>query len=147
MSGSATASMSPARWLWALLVLFSVRVLAQLVQHLHPVSWLPAFERWQGSALPYPVLLASQLAIVCCAAVIARRVGRGGARSRRLGGVLLVLGSAYFAVMGARLGLSQSLLDGHPWFGKPLPAFFHLVLAGYILVLGRYHWRTDRGGA
>jgi hypothetical protein len=29
------------------------------------------------------------------------------------------------------------------WFAKPLPALFHMVLAGYVLTLGHYHRRHD----
>lgn len=46
-------------WLSILLCLFICRVLAQLLQVTYPVSWLPEVQHWQGSSLPYPVLLAS----------------------------------------------------------------------------------------
>ena len=47
-------------WLLALTVLFvQWRVLAQAVQSVgrSPVAFLPPFDAWQGSALPYPLLL------------------------------------------------------------------------------------------
>lgn len=44
--------------------LFLSRIIGQLIQYFYPVAWLPALESWQGSALPYGFLLASQLIIL-----------------------------------------------------------------------------------
>lgn len=130
--------------LWTLLVLFGLRVLAQLVQYTDPVGFLPSFERWQGSGLSYPVLLGSQLVIVAVLACVALRLSRGRLAPRReLGVVLLIVGGVYFGVMALRLVLGLALLTQWPWFAKSLPAFFHMVLAGYILVIGHYHWASQ----
>lgn len=134
--------------LWSLFALFLFRVLAQLVQYVTPVDFLPPFERWQGSGLSYPLLLGSQIVILAVmgwgAAV---SIGRGMVRVRRATGAwLLVLGSLYFVSMAARLVLGFTLLTDSAWFAKTLPAFFHLVLAAFILVVGHFHWtRSERG--
>ncbi|MCY4625892.1 MAG: hypothetical protein OXC99_12960 [Chloroflexi bacterium] len=47
-------------WMLALTALFVARVLAQALQWVSPVSFLPSFDAWQGSSLPYPALFASQ---------------------------------------------------------------------------------------
>jgi chromate transport protein ChrA len=129
-------------WLWSLMALFCLRVTGQLVQALAPLQVLPAFEHWQGSRLPYPVLLGAQLVIVGIMVRVALRFSRGRVSpSRRLGTALLAIGVLYFVVMALRLMLGLSVLSHLPWFAKVIPAFFHLVLAGYILVVGAYHWR------
>jgi hypothetical protein len=90
--------------LWSLFALFLFRVLAQLIQYVTPVIFLPPFERWQGSGLSYPVLLGSQIAILAVMGWGAVRIGCVGSRVRRATGVwLLVLGSLYFLSMGVRL--------------------------------------------
>jgi hypothetical protein len=50
-----------------------------------------------------------------------------------------VLGVLYFGSMSARLVLGLAVFSDVAWFAKPLPALFHLVLAGYVLTLGHYH--------
>ena len=41
--------------------------------------------------------------------------------------------------MLARLLLGFTLLTHVRWFASPLPAFFHLVLAAYVLLFGYVH--------
>jgi len=131
-----------ATWLIGLSALFSLRVLGQLIQVLSPVSFLPALESWQGSSIPYWALLGIQLAIIALVVILARRIHYGRLiPNRRIGCILLILGAVYFTVMLARLVLGLTVLSGHPWFAKPIPAFFHLVLAGMVLTIGHYHWR------
>jgi len=133
--------------LWSLFFLFLLRVLAQLVQFSSPVGFIPPFERWQGSGLSYPVLLGSQLVILVAMGWGAARFTHGGVCARRAVGTwLLVLGSLYFISMAARLVLGLTLLADSAWFSKTLPAFFHLVLASYILVAGHFHWARSKQG-
>jgi len=129
-------------WLFGLSALFSLRVLGQLIQVAFPVGFLPALEAWQGSSIPYGVLLGIQVAIIALVLLLARRIRYGTLiPNRRMGGILLTLGAVYFTVMLARLVLGLTVLSDHPWFAKPIPAFFHLVLAGMVLTIGHYHWR------
>ena len=44
--------------LGALLAAFVLRVIAQLVQLIAPVAWLPPFTAWDSGALPYGVVSA-----------------------------------------------------------------------------------------
>ncbi len=126
--------------LWMLWTLFGFRVLGQLLQYLHPVSFLPPFEDWQGSALPYRVLLSVQGVILLVLARIASGVSSGAVRPRlSLGYCLHGFAGLYLLIMTTRLALGLSVLAGHPWFDKPVPTLFHFVLATYLLVLARYH--------
>ncbi len=125
-----------------LLVCFVGRVVAQIVQGLSPVSGLPPFEQWQSGALPYPLLLASQLLIIVVAAGVIGRLRRGLLRpSRPTGLVLLVLGLIYAAVMAGRLVIGLTLAPDHYWFAARLPTVFHLVLAAFLLVCAHFHLR------
>lgn len=131
-------------WLWLLTALFAFRVLAQFVQHVAPVSVLPPFAAWHSAALPYPVLLASQIVILALMVRLALRYTQGHARRHPwVGRWLLGIGLAYFGLMLVRLVLGQTVLAGHPWFGQVIPAVFHLVLASFLLSLGAWH-RTGR---
>lgn len=125
----------------ALLALFCFRVGAQLVQAVDAVPFLPPFWDWQGSALSYPLLLGAQFAIITGFALIIRLVARGGLAPRcwQVHGCLL-FGAAYFGVMAVRLAAGMTVLAQNPWFAKPLPALFHLVLASFVLVFGHYLW-------
>jgi len=127
-------------WLWLLTTLFAFRVAAQLVQYAGPAGFLPPFESWQGSGLSYPLLLGSQLVILAFMTWGIRAVSRRARASRRVGRWLIALGSVYFGSMSARFVLGLTMLADVHWFAKPLPAFFHMVLAGYVLALGHYHW-------
>lgn len=132
-------------WVVAALTLaFAFRVTGQAVQRWAPVSVLPAFDDWQGSGLPYPVLLAFQVAIVVLAAVVTVRMSRG---SRLIGQrwivPVLLAGIVYFAVMFARLVLGFTVLADSSWFNRPIPSAFHLVLATQLMLIAAYQHHRD----
>lgn len=126
--------------LWILTFLFCLRVLGQLIQQISPLPWLPNLEEWQGSALPYWLLLTIQLAIIAVMVLSVRRYTSGNlVRRPAQGKWLLSLGTIYFVVMAGRLVIGWTLPSAGPWFHKPIPAIFHLVLASFILLLGAHH--------
>ena len=128
-----------------LTALFVLRVCAQLLQALFPVGWLPEFEAWQSGVLPYPVLLAAQLAIIGFMSFVLNRVRNGTIRARPWKyRVCLVFGGAYFAVMAFRWVAGLTIPADQAWFAKSLPAFFQLVLASFILLLGLHIRRRKR---
>ena len=128
-----------------LTALFVLRVCAQLLQALYPVGWVPEFEAWQSGVLPYPVLLAIQFGIVGLMSFVLHRVRNGNIRARLWKyRVCLVFGGAYFAVMAFRWLAGLTFLADQAWFAKSLPAFFHLVLASFILLLGLHIRRRIR---
>ncbi len=128
--------------LWVLLGLFCFRVTAQLIQALAPVSLLPAFEAWHSRALPYPLLVATQLVIITVYAWIAWGIQAGRTQpDRRLGRWLLGLGGVYFAFMLVRLVLGATV-SPQTWFDAPIPTVFHLVLAAFLLVVGNFHFAS-----
>lgn len=125
--------------------LFGLRVAAQFVQSASPTRLLPPFDAWQGSRLDYPLLLTSQVLILAAMVWGTRAVYRRARVRESVGRWLVVLGAVYLAFMGARLVLGLTVLVAVAWFAEPLPALFHMVLAGYVLTFGHYHAR-QRGG-
>ncbi len=77
---------SHGRWLWVLLGAFLVRVAAQPVAELTGWGWLPPFAAWQSGALPYPLLLVSQLLLAAAMAYAAAGVARRRTRPRPAAG-------------------------------------------------------------
>ncbi|MDX1512385.1 MAG: hypothetical protein R3174_01465 [Gammaproteobacteria bacterium] len=127
-----------ARWLWILTALFAFRVTAQPLSLVWDV--LPSFGHWQSGALPYGWLLFFQVLILGLMLRISYRHARGRvAASHRLGIWLCLAGGIYFGLMALRLVLGQTLMQGHFWFDRPLPTVFHLVLAAFLLTVGRFH--------
>lgn len=129
-AGRAVSTRSKLRW--GLTALFLLRILAQPLADRIPA--LPPFDAWQGSRLPYPLLLASQLVIL--ALMVWGNLRAPGLRTQpRLARVLTIVGAAYFATMFVRLGVGLLWADAPVWFQRPLPAFFHLVLASWVLLI------------
>jgi uncharacterized protein len=126
--------------LWSLSLLFFLRVIGQLIQQTNSVAWLPQLGAWQGSSLPYGFLLLSQLIILAVMLRIAQQHSRACVQKNpKKGKWLMLLGGAYFAGMAARLVIGVADLSLHPWFQKFIPAFFHLVLATFVLLLAAFH--------
>ena len=123
-------------------LLFSFRVGAQAWQHWHPVSWLPPDESFQGSAMPYGLLLASQLLILALMLRVCLRIFHGGfAPHANRGRALLALGVLYLVAMLMRLGIGIAVPEASPWFRAWLPTAFHFVLAAFLIGLARLHLR------
>ena len=131
--------------LWLLCLLFALRVLGQGIQFWTTVPWLPGFESFQGSGMPYWALLSAQALILVVLAHTSWRVQRGMVQPRReRGGVLLRLGGIYLA--GSLGRIAVGLIPGTSgWFRAWIPGAFHVVLACYVVTLGVYHVRLSHG--
>jgi len=136
--------------MWFLTAAFACRVSAQLLVLSYPELPLPAFERWHSEVLSYPILVAFQLAILLMLGFLSHRVFShqlipNSKRANRL----LVFGATYFLIMLFRLCVSLSVihlpgLSDLAWFQRPLPSFFHLVLASFILILARCYLTGEK---
>jgi hypothetical protein len=125
---------------WSLSALFAVRVLGQAVQRWVPQPSLPPFEAFQGSRLPYWLLLSFQLVILAVMGRVAWRVQVNRlAPSRRVGLWLAGAGAGYMALALGRIAIGLAVTDAHAWFTTWIPAFFHVVLAGFVLAVSLYH--------
>jgi len=101
--------------LWSLSFLFALRLLGQAVQRWAPQDFLPVFGAFQGSELPYWLLLSAQLAWA---------------------GVIYMAGSL------ARIAVGLAVPAAPDWFRTWIPAVFHVVLAAYVLTLALCHRRV-----
>lgn len=128
--------------LWTLTLFFAARVAAQAWQRWAPLSFMPPFDAFQGSNLPYWLLLPVQLVILGAMAYVSWRVHAGRlAASRRLGIWLAWAGALYMAITIGRVAVGLLVPEAPPWFSTWIPAFFHVVLAGFVLAVSVYHLR------
>jgi hypothetical protein len=143
---------SVAALLWALTALFTVRVLGQAVQRWWPQSFLPPFNSFQGSGLPYPLLLTAQIVILGLMRRTALRVRAGTLRPSPA--QLKALAWFAFVYMGGsmlRIVIGILVPAAPAWFTTWIPAFFHLVLAAFVTALalhisyGMPNSASDRG--
>ncbi len=129
--------------LWLLTIVFALRVAGQALQRWAPQPFLPPFDAFQGSNLPYWLLLSAQLAISMVMIVVARRVQTGSLDpSARAGTVLMWTGSIYMTASVGRIVVGLFVPAAPPWFSTWIPAVFHVVLAAYVLTLAYYHRRA-----
>ncbi len=129
--------------LWMLTILFAMRVFGQALQRWAPQPFLPPFDAFQGSNLPYWLLLSVQLVILVVMIVVARRVQTGLlAPSARAGTVLALVGWIYMTLSVGRIAVGLSAPAAPAWFSTWIPAVFHVVLAAYVLTLAHYHRRA-----
>jgi len=142
MDSDSRRAKSYAPWLWSLTGLFALRVAAQPLA----LIWdgLPRFDVWHSQTLPYGWLLFSQIVILGLMVYVTLRCSSGRVPvSRGRAWVFLTLGGLYLTVMIARLVLGMTAMQGDPWFDRPLPTVFHLVLACFLIVVGTFHRRAS----
>jgi hypothetical protein len=126
--------------LWTLSFLFALRVLAQAVQRWLPQSFLPPFGQFQGSNLPYPVLLSAQILILAAMLRYSWKAQRAElTASRRVSKTLFWCGAIYMGGSVARIAIGLAISIAPPWFSAWISAVFHLVLAAFVLTLAWTH--------
>lgn len=126
--------------------LFALRVVGQLVVVVAAPRWLPPMEGWQSGLLPYPVLLAAQLAIIAAQVGVVAAVARGGdalANGGLLGlepsgqaRLLVVLAAAYATGMAYRARRRLRFERPRWWSRGTIPIVFHFVLATFLAAWG-----------
>ena len=125
--------------------LFGLRVAGQAVQFWMPQSFLPPFDAFQGSSLSYSTLLLTQLLILALMLTTCLRFGfRISVPDRRFGHGLAWFGGIYMVGSVARLAVGIAVPSAPAWFSAWISAFFHLVLAGFVLTAAHYHLRYAR---
>ncbi len=137
--------------LWALLLLFVLRVTGQLVVAARQPTWLPPMDEWMSGLVPYPQLVITQAAIIVLLSWTCVQFSRGHGLlvrpSRRLGKGARVFGSLYLGSMLLRYVVRMALCPEERWFGGSIPIVFHCVLATYVLLFARHHATQARGVA
>jgi hypothetical protein len=134
--------------LWALLFLFILRVSGQLLVALGWGWFLPPMAEWYSGLLSYRWLLPSQLIIIALYGKVCLDFTRGAGffmkARRRVSVWLLGFGALYFASMVVRYILTMWLYPQRRWTGGCIPIVFHLVLAAFILLVGRDYYVRSR---
>lgn len=126
--------------LYLLASLFLLRVAGQAVQYWHPLTFLPPFGGFQGSSLPYAVLLPIQLLILVCMYRAAWRLGAGRLLpDGRTGRRLMIIGAIYMVGSLVRIAIGLTVAGANTWFTSWIPALLHVVLAAFVLTLATFH--------
>ena len=143
MSADQSTGSLPRRYALVLLLLaglFAFRVVAQLVQVWYLLEFLPPFETWHSGAVPYCWLVGTQVVILAmCIRIVWQLFHNQVISSPEKGRLLCLLGCIYFSVMSIRLFLGRTVASEYRWFGATLPTVFHLVLASFVILYGRFH--------
>lgn len=128
--------------------LFVLRVIGQLLVTRRRFRWLPAVEHWQSGLLPYPVLVAAQIAILGLMGTMVSGVCRGRGRFAQphpqLGRWVRGVGLVYFVSMVVRYVVTMIVRPQWRWFGHTIPIIFHCILAMYLLVYSGVLMRHER---
>jgi hypothetical protein len=128
--------------LFACTFLFLMRVLGQLIQWQAPLPYLPPFASFQGSSLPYWLLLSLQVLILATMSRYAWLVHAGRLRpNKKAGRILMWCGGFYMIGSVARIVIGITVPTAAAWFSALIPSMFHIVLAGYVIALAFYHWQ------
>jgi hypothetical protein len=133
--------------LWLLLLVFVLRVVGQLLVVTGRVPFLPPVDQWESGLLPYPALLASQLAIIGMLATICLQFTRGRGffvyPKKWLARPLWIFGWIYASAMVARYAIWMIFRPEERWTGDLIPVVFHLVLASFLLAVSDHHRSLD----
>jgi len=113
-----------------------LRVLGQALVALFGVRFLPPMPAWYSGLMPYEYLLPSQILIIAVMAKICvdftRERGFFFQPNRFFAGAWLWFGYLYLLAIAAR---AIFIMD------RPIPIFFHWVLAAFVIAVGHSHRR------
>lgn len=130
-----------------LLGLFIFRVVAQLLQYFLDLTFLPPFESWDSGILSYKFLFTAQILTIFVLSKTIYKIALDKiVLSIKTGYIFITLGTLYFAIMFFRLIAGLTLLQDVKWFAYPIPSFFHLVLACFLVLFGYFHLLNKGGG-
>ena len=137
----------PYRELLGLLTgIFALRVILQFVLQFQDTAFLPQFDLWHSSTMPYAVLLTMQCFLLLMMMTGAYLMPPKSAHPR-LGAALTMLGWLYVSIMLVRLVVGTFNLNAHSWFDGAVSTAFHFGLAAYVLILGsaiKGAWRDGK---
>lgn len=130
-----------------LLGLFIFRVATQLLQYFLDLTFLPPFESWDSGILSYKFLFTAQILTIFVLSKTIYKIALDKiVLSIKTGYIFITLGTLYFAIMFFRLIAGLTLLQDVKWFAYPIPSFFHLVLACFLVLFGYFHLLNKGGG-
>ncbi len=122
--------------------LFALRVVGQAVVATLGPAWLPPMAEWYSGVVPYPRLLAIQIAMLVAMSAVTLGLALGVPLVTEprppLGTLLLLIAWPYAASMVVRYIVRMWRHPEARWTGRTIPIVFHLVLACWLFVLGSY---------
>jgi hypothetical protein len=128
--------------------LFFLRVVGQAVQYWFPLDFLPPFGHFQGSSLPYALLLSIQFLMLVFMYCFAWRLDSGKLLpNSRAGRWLMAFGIIYMGGSVTRIAIGVAVVDAGAWFTSWIPAVLHVVLAAFVLTLALFHLRAKGNSA
>ena len=124
----------------ALLVLFLIRVLGQILAATIAPSWLPPMARWYSGLMPSRYLLPVQLVFLVVMTALTVSVAR---ESPPLGVAAPAAGrwlvrASYLYAFGMAVRAVRYATSPPERRGVLIPIVFHFVLAGFVFTYGRY---------
>lgn len=130
--------------LFVLEALFAGRVIGQWLVSRGAGPGLPPMSEWFSGLIPYPRLLALQVSILALMSAITFAVAIGFPVTgfveapRAFGTVVLLVAWPYGLSMPIRYAVRMWRHPEARWTGRTIPIVFHIVLAGWLFVLGSY---------
>jgi len=116
------------------------------LQYFFNLSFLPSFEAWDSGILPYGTLIIVQLSIVFIFSKVIQKIATNKIKPNlKTGYIFTIFGALYFAIMLFRLFAGLTPLHDVKWFSYPIPSFFHLVLASFLILFGYFHLSYNGG--
>jgi hypothetical protein len=126
--------------MWALLVLFVLRVLGQILAATAAPRWLPPMPRWYSGLMPYRYLLPTQIAFIIVMTMMTISVASGTGASgtpRPVVGAWILWASYVYAIGMVGRSVRYALAPPERR-GVLIPIVFHFVLAAFLFVYGSY---------
>jgi len=131
--------------LWFFLVLFSFRVIGQVIVVLFHPSCLPPMPQWYSGLLPYRFLLPTQITLILLMGAMAydftQNEGFFVMPRPSMGQRVVWFSFVYFGSMVMRYIIRMKRHPDQRWLGGTIPIIFHCVLAGFLYTFGAYHAR------
>ncbi len=125
-----------------LAALFALRVLGQILVEFFGARWLPTSDAWASGLIPYPILLAIQLAMLVGMLKIVLDVSREHGYFAKMrppwSRFLIGFSAVYAAAMALRYVLTMIFFPEMRWLGGVIPIVFHFVLAAFLYVWGQF---------
>lgn len=126
--------------LWALLLLFGLRVLGQVVVMVWRPRWLPPPPQWYSGLIAYPYLVGFQLLFIVAMVqmILGVHPGNGlfGPPSRNFAIFCIVFSGPYYGFMIYRWIFRVLRNPQRRWYDTLIPIVFHCLLATFLLVYG-----------
>jgi hypothetical protein len=126
--------------LWALLLLFTLRVAGQVIVMARGPRWLPPPHQWYSGLIAYPYLLGFQLVFigVMTSMILGIDPGSGpfGPPSRGFAAFCVAFSVPYYGFMIYRWVFRVLRNPARRWYDTLIPIVFHCVLATFLLIYG-----------